>query len=56
MCICFVQKVIFLDEYTNTHYKMTRILFLFVALIKFPRGTLAVGGKVPYGTQHLFLR
>ncbi len=44
LCICFVQKVIFLDEFTDTQYKMTRILFVyhkslfFVAQITGTRG------------------
>ncbi len=28
LCICFVRKVISLDEFTDTHYKMTRSLFV----------------------------
>jgi len=29
LCICFVRKVISLDEFTDTHYKMTRSLFVY---------------------------
>ncbi len=28
LCICYVRKVISLDEFTDTHYKMTRSLFV----------------------------
>ena len=28
LCICFVRKVISLDEFTDKHYKMTRSLFV----------------------------
>jgi len=28
LCICFVRKVISLDDFTDTHYKMTRSLFV----------------------------
>jgi hypothetical protein len=29
-CICFVSKSGFVGEFTNTHYKMTRILFVYL--------------------------
>jgi hypothetical protein len=28
LCICFVRKVISLDEFTDKHFKMTRSLFV----------------------------
>ena len=30
LCIYFIRKVIFLDEFTDTHYKMTIIEFVYL--------------------------